>query len=171
MQPIRWIGSARVSAGKLAATPNLQPIRIRASVLGPGIPARDLIVSPQHRILVRSKIALRMFGTDEVLIAARHLLEIPGIDVADDLHEVEYFHFLFDRHEIVFSNGAETESLFTGPVALGAVSAAAREEIFTLFPELRDEHSPCLPARVLANDRTGRQLAARHARNMRELVS
>ncbi len=170
LQPIRWIGSHKLSAEMLAAAPNLRPIRIRAGSLGKNTPANDLIVSPQHRILVRSKIAQRMFGTDEILVAAKHLLEIDGIDVADDLPEVEYFHFMFDRHEIVWSNGTETESLYTGPVALRSVSPEARREILSLFPELAEEGFAVQPARLLTSGRQGRRLAYRHARNQQELV-
>lgn len=172
-QPIRWIGSRRIGAAVLKDNPNLRPIRIKAGALGAGTPASDLVVSPQHRILVRSKIAQRMFGACEVLVAARQLLEIEGVEVAQDILEVEYFHFMFDRHEVVLANGAETESLYTGPEALKAVGPAARDEILTLFPELRDMDSTALapPARPLVKGRVGRQLAGRHARNRRELVS
>ncbi len=94
-----------------------------AGALGPGHPARPLVVSPQHRILVRSAIAQRMFGSAEVLVAAKQLLSLDGIDVAQDLETVEYFHILFDRHEIVFAKGTETESLYTGPQALRGIAA------------------------------------------------
>ena len=80
LQPVRWVGARRLSAAELAAAEKLRPIRIRAGALGPGTPRADLLVSPQHRVLVRSRIAQRMFGTDEVLVAAKQLLQIDGID-------------------------------------------------------------------------------------------
>ena len=86
-----------------------------------------------------------MFGAPEVLVAAKQLLQIDGIDL-DDAADVTYVHFLCDRHEVVFSNGAPTESLYTGPEALKSVGAAAREEIFVLFPQLRDRDPADLPA-------------------------
>jgi len=101
-------------------------------------PSSDLIVSPQHRVLVRSKIAERMFGSDEVLIAAKRLSEIDGIDVVEGASGVVYFHLLFDRHEIVTSNGAESESLYTGLQALKSIGGAARKKIFALFPEISE---------------------------------
>lgn len=169
-RPIRWIGSRVVTAAGLARSPNLRPIRIRAGALGAGTPSSDLLVSPQHRVLVRSKIAQRMFGTDEILVAAKQLLPLDGIEVAEDIGSVEYFHILFDRHEVVISNGAETESLYTGPEALRAVGRAAQEEIFTLFPELRDHDHKWLPARPFAPGRMARRLADRHAANGKPLV-
>jgi len=113
LQPIRWIGSKVQTSDVLNKMTNLRPIRIAAGALGHQVPSRDLLVSPQHRMLVCSKIAKRMFGEEEVLVAAKHMVSIDGIDVATDLAEVEYFHMLFDQHEIVTANGALSESLFT----------------------------------------------------------
>ena len=171
-QQLRWIGSRKLDAATLEANPNLRPVRISAGALGNGLPRRDLVVSPQHRILVRSKIASKMFGASEVLVAAKQLLQIEGIDIATDLTEVEYFHFLFDRHEIVLSEGAATESLYTGAEALKSVGDAAREEIFAIFPELRDMSEDTLPqsARILASGRMGRKLAVRHAQHDKALI-
>ncbi|WP_156127436.1 Hint domain-containing protein [Paracoccus sanguinis] len=165
-QPVRWIDSTRRA---LRRGSRLAPVRIRAGALGDNLPESDLLVSPQHRMLVRSAIAQRMFGTDEVLVAAKQLLQIDGIDIADDLDEVVYVHFIFDRHEIVYANGAESESLYTGPEALKTLSPQAREEILALFPDLAEDALP-EPARVLASGRLGRKLAVRHAQNDKPLV-
>lgn len=170
-QPVRWTGSVKVSRATLRTNPKLRPIRIKAGALGQNLPSADLLVSPQHRVLVRSKVAVRMFDTMEVLIAAKQLLQLDGVDIADDLPEVEYFHFLLDGHEVVTSNGAPTESLFTGSQALKAVGAAAREEIFTLFPELRDADYQPTPARPLPSGRMARKLAIRHLQNRRPVYS
>ena len=170
-QPIRWIGSAELDAQALHANPKMQPIRIRAGALGQGLPTQDLLVSPQHRVLLRSRIAAKMFGADEVLVAAKQLLQIDGIDIADDVAEAEYFHFLFDRHEVVNSNGAATESLFTGPEALKAVDRQARQEIFSLFPQLRSADFVATPARPIPAGRRSRKLAVRHAQRPGALVS
>lgn len=170
-QTIRWIGRVTLSSARLRAQPNLRPIRIAAGALGSNHPAQPLVVSPQHRILVRSAIAQRMFGTAEVLVAAKQLLSLDGIGIADDLETVEYFHFLLDRHEIVFANGAETESLYTGPQALRAVGRAAREEIFALFPELEQAADLPVAARDLPSGRMARKLAMRHQQNRKPLVA
>ena len=170
LQTVRWLGSRFLDAETLAQNQNLRPIRVRANALGAGIPFRDLLVSPQHRILVRSKIAQRMFGTDEVLVAAKQLLEIEGIDIATDIVEVEYFHMLFDQHEVVLSNGAETESLYTGTEALKAVGTTARNEIFAIFPELATEDHKPRAARPILSGGEGRKLATRHLNHSRALV-
>lgn len=172
-QPIRWIGSRLLDIIDLAMNPRLRPIRVPAGALGHGLPVRDLLVSPQHRVLVRSAVAERMFGDREVLVAAKQLVGVAGIEVVNDLSEVEYWHFMFGAHQVVFSEGAATESLFTGPEALKAVGPEVAKEIFALLPELRDLDPGELPepARRLVPGRLGRQLALRHIRNGKALVT
>ena len=132
-QPVRWIGTRQMSKTDLETHANIRPIRIKAGALGQNMPERDLSVSPQHRILVNSKLAPRLHGADEVLVAAKHLLQVEGIDVELETDSVTYVHFFFDRHQIVESEGPETESLFIGPEALKTVASAARVEILHLF--------------------------------------
>lgn len=171
-RPIRWIGNRVISGATLARHENLRPILIRAGALGQNMPARDLIVSPQHRILLRSRVAQKIFGAREVLVAAKQLLQIDGIDICRDIEAgIDYFHMLFDQHEVVFANGAETESLYTGPQALKSVGQAALDEIFAIFPELQDADHQADGARVLASGRQGRKLVARHYANRQPLVS
>lgn len=169
--PISWIGSRKVTSELLAAFPNFRPIRISAGALGEGLPIKDLMVSPQHRMLIRSKIAQKMFGSIEVLVAAKQLLQVDGIDIVDDMDSVEYFHFMCDRHEIVIANGAETESMFTGPQALKSVGQAARAEIFGLFPALADDAYEPKSARTLPSGRMGRKIVSRHLQHRKPLVT
>ncbi len=168
-QPVRWVGRRSLDAAELGANPALRPIVIRKGALGRDLPLADLTVSPQHRILMRSQLAQRMFGTNEVLVAAKQLLQIAGIDIAQDRGEVTYVHFLFDDHQIVLANGAEAESLHTGEQALNAVGEAARTEILTLFPELLANAERPM-ARLALTGRMARKLANRHRQKGRELV-
>ena len=168
-QPIRWIGSRTLTKTELRAAPWLCPVRISAGSLAPDVPSSDLLVSPQHRVLIRSKIAQNMFGTMEVLVAAKQICAIEGIDVMDDMDEVEYFHMLFDQHEIVLSNDAETESLYTGPQALKSVGAKALKEIYEIFPGLQDPDNEPSCARMLIPGRRARKLTERHVRNGKRL--
>lgn len=171
LQPLRWIGSTKLGHQELAARPKLKPIRISAGSLGNGTPVTDLIVSRQHRILVRSAIAERMFGVQEILVAAIKLVGLPGIEVVEDTESVEYFHMLFDQHEIVFSNGAATESLFTGPEAMNAVSEDARAEILSLFPDI-ETRTALIPARHIPEKGAWvKRFVQRHAKNNKALLN
>ena len=168
LQAVRWIGSRRLSPGDLARAPHLAPIRIAAGALGPDLPHQDLTVSPQHRCLVRSKIAERIAGEAEVLVAAKHLLGTPGVSVAPADSPVTYVHILFDRHELVWSNGAVTESLYLGEQAMQSVDAAARDEILALFPALAEARPPA--ARPFLRGRLARKLVERSSSNRKALI-
>ena len=171
LQPVRWLGSRRLDSIDLAANPKLKPIRIAAGCLDGALPHRDLLVSPQHRILVRSKIAQRLFGTEEVLGAAKQFLRLDGFDIVQDAAEVTYYHMLFDRHEIIFAEGAPSESLLTGPVALDIVGAEARDEILTIMPEIAEAGREIEVARMLLAGRPARKLASRHLQNRKLLLA
>ncbi len=148
LQTIRWIGARDLDAVDLARYPNLLPIKISAGCLGFGTPQRDLFVSPQHRMFIASDIAKRLFDSSEILVAAKDLLGLDGVETVT-VSAVEYFHILFDEHQLVFANGAVTESLYTGPCALKALPPKSVKEIFTLFPDLRQTDTPPIAARPL----------------------
>jgi hypothetical protein len=128
-QPIRWIGSSIVEGkGRFA------PIVIEAGTLGN---TRTLRVSPQHRMLLSGWQAELLFDEPEVLVAAKMLVNDQTIR-AEDVDQVEYFHMLFDAHEIVYAEGSPSESFHPGHVGWGALAEAAREEILSLFPQLEE---------------------------------
>ena len=171
-QRIGWAGSFEVAPIKLHQNPNLRPVRITAGALGNGLPKRDLLVSRQHRVLVASKIAERMFGSPEVLIPAIRLTALPGIFIETGNTKIRYAHLLFEKHEVIFSEGAPTESLFTGPEALKSVPPASRAEILSLFPELCDLNYKALAARAIpAKGKRVKQMLARHMANAQPLLS
>jgi hypothetical protein len=171
-QQVRWVGMRRIEAAEIRANPRLWPVRIAAGALGPGMPHADLVVSQQHRILVRSPIAMRMTGKPEVLVAARHLVGLPGIDLVRDAQHVEYWHILLDRHEVLMADGAAAESLYLGEQVQKALGDAARSEIALIMPELFGSDGPAAPpkpARILLPGRQARRMAERHEMNDRQL--
>ncbi|ETX27593.1 Hint domain-containing protein [Roseivivax isoporae] len=170
-QPVRWIGRMDLPPAALAANPKNRPIEIAPGALGPGCPSRPLVVSPQHRMLVRSAIARRMFASDEVLVAARLLLPLPGIRVREDVASVVYYHLAFDRHEVVNADGAPAESLYAGSEALRTLSPDAAARLRALA--LTDAPAGPLPglARPVAQGARGKGLVQRHLRNRKPLFA
>ena len=131
LQPIRWIGRRRV-----VAEGGFAPILIRPKVVQ-GM-TRPLLVSPQHRILFSGLRAALLFGESEVFVAAEHLID--GIDVIQHCGgTVTYIHLMFDCHEVIYSNGAPSESFHPGNDSIGGVAPASREALFQVFPQLRSD--------------------------------
>lgn len=131
LQPVRWAGTRTVpGAGPLA------PVRITAGTLGNDA---DLLVSQQHRILLRGWRAEMHFGQHEVLVAAKHLVNGKTIRLLP-CHQITYAHLAFDRHEIIIAAGIHCESLFLGKMAINAMGPQARGELLAIFPELAARH-------------------------------
>ena len=135
--PVRWIGSRRIGKDELDREPSLRPIRIRTGALGPGRPSRELRVSPQHRVALDDWRSELFFGEPFVLAPAKGLLNDGSVSVDRDCEEVEYFHILFDRHEIILTEGLPTESFYPGSYALAELDRAVLDELLALFPEFR----------------------------------
>lgn len=130
-QPLRWIGQRDVDAiGKMA------PIEIAENTFGEhGV----LRVSPLHRILIQNEMAELLFGEPEVLVAAKELVNDHSVRVREG-GSVTYVHLLFDRHQIVISNGLESESFLPGGQITNLFEEEAVAEICALFPNL-DPHT------------------------------
>ncbi len=135
IQKIRWLGKRTLRGRELITADHMKPILIRAGALGNGLPERDMLVSPNHRVLVANDRTALYFEEHEVLVAAKHLVNNRGIETVDTF-SATYIHFMFDAHEVVLSNGAWSESFQPGDYTLGGMGNAQRNEIFQLFPEL-----------------------------------
>ena len=85
---------------------------------------------------MRSSVARNLFGLDEVLIAASHLIGLPGIDRDHGAESAGYINLLLDRHELVLANGAWTETFYTEVEAMASLHPTERSEVLALFPEL-----------------------------------
>ena len=134
-QPLRWVGRRDLSSTELSAQPKLNPVVIRVGAMGTNLPEQDMMVSPQHRMLFTGPRAEMMFGDNEVLIAAAHLVGQPGIDRAHPTC-VAYIHVMCSQHEIIRANGCWTESYQPGVQTLQSMHQDQREELLTLFPAL-----------------------------------
>lgn len=150
-QPVRWIGSVTITAERLEREPAFRPVRIRAGALGNGLPLRDLLVSPQHRMVVGNWRTELLFGLPEAMVAAKHLVDGDAIVPASDLSGITYLHLLFDSHQVIWAEGAETESFHPQLIDQFGLTPAHVAELLALFPELRlqperygDTARPCL---------------------------
>ncbi|MBU2992049.1 Hint domain-containing protein [Octadecabacter sp. 1_MG-2023] len=141
IQELRWAGRRDLGQVDLAISPDLQPVMVRAGSLGDGLPERDLMLSPNHRLLMTGQQEALYFEETEVLSAAKHLIGMPGIERVHAA-EVSYLHLLFDRHEVILSNGAWSESFQPSDHSLNGVEDSQRHEIFALFPELDRSGAP-----------------------------
>jgi hypothetical protein len=137
-----WTGARRVPGrGPFA------PVRFAPGAVGN---TRPLLVSPQHRVLLADWRVKLLFGEDEVLVAAKDLVD--GVSVTRvELPEITYVHLLLAEHEILDAEGAAAESLHLGPYIVGRLPGTSRAEIVALFPGIAADvrHVPGLARRCL----------------------
>jgi hypothetical protein len=98
-RPIRWIGHRAYDGRFTAGNRQVLPVRIATDALAPGVPARDLHLSPEHSLYV-----------DGVLVQAMHLVNGATITQAERVERVEYFHIELDDHNVLFADGAPAET-------------------------------------------------------------
>ena len=141
-QQIQWIGARRMTGARLFALPGLRPVRIGSGALGVDRPDMELLVSPEHRMLINGDVARDLFNTPEVLVAAKDLINGSTITVDLKVREVTYIHLLLPRHEILRANGVETESFHPANAALSALNERDRVRLLAGLPEIEmDAHS------------------------------
>ena len=141
-QTVVWVGSRNVSGARLYAMPDLRPIRIRQGALGGGRPAGDLIVSPDHCMLVKGQAARALWGEAEVLVAARELVNGSGVCRDMGAKSVTYYHLMLEHHNVLIANGIETESFHPAAARLDAIEEEQRQRLFDVMPDLAyDTHT------------------------------
>ncbi|SEK55937.1 Hint domain-containing protein [Roseovarius nanhaiticus] len=170
LQPLRWHG-VQVLAGAWPEQSRVTPICIVAGAMGHGLPTRDLIVSPQHRICIGSPITQRMFGEEEIFVPAKKLAPCKGIAPYPAGRRVIFHHLLFDRHEVIFANGLRCESLLLGPHARDALGAQALSEIAVIKARLGAQSLSETMARPCpARGARLRRMLTRHQKNGKALA-
>jgi autotransporter passenger strand-loop-strand repeat protein len=97
--PVRWIGHNTVST-RFGDPLQVLPIRIHAGALGENLPERDLLVSPEHALLVA-----------DVLVQAGALVN--GCSVVRERHVPEtfvYYHVELSEHALILAEGTPAET-------------------------------------------------------------
>ena len=98
-KPVIWIGRRSYAGRFLARQPHLLPVRIEAGALGGGLPRRDLLVSPCHAMFL-----------DGLLIPASSLVNGTTIRQESWVERVEYVHIELAEHDVIFAEGAPSET-------------------------------------------------------------
>lgn len=166
LQPLRWIFASRMTI-RSKDDVRFAPVRIRAHALGNGLPRTDLYVSQHHRMLIQSPIVSRMCDVAEVLVPAKELVGLDGVEIPPVGGAVAYYHVMLDRHEVLFANGAPSESLYLGDQLGQALSDEAMAELNSIYPDLiaTVRGQPWKMAKPLVRGARARRMIWRHVKN------
>ncbi|MEM6306677.1 MAG: Hint domain-containing protein [Pseudomonadota bacterium] len=139
-QPVLWVGNRRVTGARMHVMPHMRPVRIRANALHMGSPTGDMLVSPNHRMLVTGRIAEDLFNSAEVLAAAKDLVNGRSIHFESRVQSTTYYHILLERHEILNAGGMWSESFHPAYMDLETLLPHQKEQLLAACPNLR--HDP-----------------------------
>lgn len=131
-QRIRWIWQGDQALDSIDG--GKTPVLIKAGSLGRGRPLRDLIVSPQHRMLAGAPGQMEQIFDCEVLVPAKALTGLRGVRHMRGKRAVRWHHFACDGHFAVQAEGCWSESLLLGPVIVGGLNRHQRNAVGRLFP-------------------------------------
>lgn len=148
-QPIRWVGRQT-----LRAEGNRAPVVITKGALNN---ASDLVISPDHRLFIYQRRDEIGAGRAEVLVRARHLVNNETIFQRPGGH-VDYFHVLLDRHEILYVEGIQAESLRIAPEVVAGFDPDLAADLNRALEGL--EQSPTRGVEPTARDLDGKDAAA-----------
>lgn len=141
-QEIQWIGKRKMTGARLFAMPELRPVRIRTGAFSVDRPDQEFLVSPNHRMLVQGAVAQDLFNTDEVLVAAKDLVNGATITFDTQVKQVTYIHLMMPSHQIVTANGVQTESFHPASTALSTIPDEDRARLLMSHGDLEsDPHS------------------------------
>lgn len=161
-QSVRWI--RRDDQSLEGERDDSKPVLIKANALGRNLPNQDLVVSPQHRILVGGGRQLQHIFGNEVFAPAKALTCLPGIRHMRGKSQITWVHFACDRHEVVTANGCLSESLLLGAMVLNRLTLSERAALNDIFASTRLFDAPLngVPARECLSVNSARRLIARH---------
>lgn len=125
--PVKWVGFRKVSPAQMMVDSKVQPVRIKANTFGKH---DEITLSPQHRVLIDNAFSELLFGSEQVLVAAKHLINGDTVDYVDSPLGIEYYHIMFDGHQVIHANGLPAESLF---FSFDKFDESMREEFIAIF--------------------------------------
>lgn len=116
LEPVIWVGKTKIDLSQHAHPELAAPIRIKSGALADNTPARDLIVSPEHCLIL-----------NERCVPAKLLVNGGSITREYRTTPFEYYHIELAKHGILIAEGAEAESyLDTGNRAIFGNTEAPR---------------------------------------------
>ncbi len=152
-RPIRWIGRRMVDCARHAQPELVLPVRVMAGAFGPGVPSRDLILSPDHAVFVEA-----------VLIPVKYLLN--GTTVRqEEVARIHYFHVELDSHDVLLAEGLPAETFLDTGNRTAFANGGPVVDAFPDFAARVWDAAGCAPLVVTGKpvDRV-RALLARHAK-------
>ena len=127
-----WLGKRAIDLTRHPKPWRVWPVRIRAGAFAPGLPMRDLYVSPDHAVYANG-----------VLVPAKLLINGSTIQQVKSDHVV-YYHIELQQHDVILAEGLPAETYLDA----GDRDTFSGGTVTALYPEFtarRWEMASCAP--------------------------
>jgi hypothetical protein len=147
---VAWMGWRRVDCRRHPRPQDVMPVRVRKGAFGEGVPARDVVLSPDHAVFEGG-----------VLIPVRYLVNDATI-VQEDVPSVTYWHVELERHDVVSAAGLAVESYLDtgnrGDFANGTGAVKLHPDFRPADPVAAWDGRACAPLRLEGREVEAAQL-------------
>lgn len=140
LKPVRMVWKRTLTQSDMDAKTGRAPVRLKPRAIGPMMPRRDLLVAPDHRILVPG---YRLAGEDDrqsCLVAAAEFAQASDeVYVDRNTCGVDLYTFIFDSHQVFTASGLPVESFLPSQATIPALAGQLRNDLMSLFPRLSND--------------------------------
>ncbi|MGC9269044.1 NF038122 family metalloprotease [Acidiphilium sp.] len=131
--PIIWIGTRRLDLKSHKRPDTVQPVLIEAGALAPGMPSRDLLVSPDHALYL-----------DGHLIPAKALINGRTVRLSPR-DSITYYHIELPNHAVLYAEGTPAESYLETGNRGAFENGGVPVQLHPDFAQNRRETEGCAP--------------------------
>lgn len=140
LQPVRMVWRRELRDVDLRGRPEAAPVRLKTRAIGPMMPQQDLVLAPEHPVLVPGYRLDGLAGSIGGLMEAGELAGTSDAAYVDrSLEEAPLFHLVFDSHQIFMANGLPVGSVDLTADVLERLEPSLRDEVLEIFPRLNRE--------------------------------
>lgn len=150
LRPVQWIGQMLSRPDRHPRPWEVQPVRVTAHAFGPGLPAREVRLSPGHAVFV-----------DGVLVPVGNLVNGATI-VQEAVNQIRYFHVELESHDVLLAEGLPCESYLDDGNRTSFANAAGFTDLHGRLDPKSWDHA-CAPLVAAGPQLTALQLRL-HAR-------
>ncbi len=152
--PVAWLGRRAVDPRRHPRPLDVQPVRVRAHAFGPGLPTRDLRLSPDHAVYA-----------DGVLIPVRYLVNGDSVAREAGGASATYWHIELPAHDVVLAEGLPCESYLDTGNRAAFENAGTVMQTHPDFSQRLWDADACAPL-VIAGPQLDRVRARLYARTL-----
>ena len=129
-----WVGRRTIDARRHRDPGAVWPVRILRNAVAPGVPCRDLLLSPDHAVFLGG-----------VLIPVKYLVNGRTILQDRSVRRIEYYHVELNRHDVLLAEALPVESYLDTGNRGGFENATAAITLHPAFGPCTWEADACAP--------------------------